>query len=226
MHRRSSGRAARRGLECATTSSSTLNLLYPNLAGVTAKHFKEFLRIQISWQQTVGTKLRGNTQEQSQSDALFSIRKSGEAKPETREYKLQQVIFVIPKEKRKALLKQRQAEAKSFSQRFTSCADTLEQIKNLRDVTLKELGRSLEPELPPGWKEDIINTEVGKTTGIKDTDKGVEFIAVCSVRNVSDDRAAEIISKSKEFESLNSKGNEAAIKFLAELRSKSTIIYR
>ncbi len=195
-------------------------------AGVSAKHFKEFLRVQISWQRTVGQKMRGNTRDLSQSDALFNIRKSGEAKPETREFKLQQVIFVVPKAKRKSQLRLRSKEAKSFAQRFTSCGDTLNQAKQLRDVTVKELGRVLEPELPPNWKAEVIKTEEGKTTRTQETEKGVEFIAVCSVRNVSDDKAAQIVSQSKEFDSLNSKGSKVANEYLAELRSKATIVYR
>ena len=197
-----------------------------NQAGVTSKHFKEFLRAQISWQRTVATKLRSNTRAQSQSDALFTLRKSGEAKPETREYRLQQIIFVVPQAKRKKLLRQRSTEAKSYSQRFSSCGETLGQLKSLRDVTYKDLGRVLEPELPPRWKDDIINTAVGKTTRTKETEKGVELIAVCSVRSISDDRVAEVVTRSKEFASLNSKGDKTSDDYLRELRSKATIIYR
>lgn len=195
-------------------------------AGVSAKHFKEFLRVQISWQRTVGTKVRSGSSNLSQSDALFNLRKSGEAKPETREYRLQQVIFVVPATKRKKLLRARGAEAKAFAQKFVSCKETLSQAKLLRDVAVKELGRVLEPELPPNWKADVQKTAEGKTTKTKETASGVEFLAVCSVRNVSDDKAAQLVSQSKEFESLNSNGNKIANDYLAELRSKATIVYR
>jgi len=195
-------------------------------AGVPPKHFKEFLRVQISWQRTVGTKLRNNARGQGQSDALFNLRKSGEAKPETREFKLQQIIFVVPNAKRKQLLRARGAEAKAFSQQFSSCSNTLEQIKKLRDVSMKDLGRVLEPELPERWKDEVSKTEAGKTTRTKDTENGVEIIAVCSVRDVSDDRAVQAISRSKEFSSLNSEGSEASDEYLQELRSKATVVYR
>ena len=195
-------------------------------SGVSAKHFKDFLRTQISWQRTVGSKFRNTTKKLSQSDALFSLRQSGSAKPETREYKLQQIIFVVPEAKRKKLLRVRVSEAKAFALRFTKCGDTLEQAKKLRDVSIKNLGRRLEPELPPRWKEEVIKTEIGKVTRVKETEKGAEFLAVCSVRNVSDDRTAQIVSQTKEFESLNTKGSEVSKKYLGELRSKATIIYR
>ena len=195
-------------------------------AGVTTKHFKEFLRNQISWQRTVGAKFQTKSQNVSQSDALFSIRKSGDAKPETREYVLQQIIFVVPQDQRKKRLRQRVTEAKAFRQQFTSCDDTLGQVKNLRDVTMKKLGRIMEPELPVVWKEPVITTEAGKTTKVLETDKGAEFLAVCSVRNVSDDRAAQLVTQTKEFSSLGTKGDEEAEKYLRELKSKATIVYR
>jgi len=195
-------------------------------AGVPTKHFKDFLRVQISWQRTVARKFQNNSRGRSQSDALFNIRKSGEAKPETREFRLQQVIFVVPQAKRSQLLRARRAEAKTFAQRFINCESTLEQVKQLRDVSLRELGRVLEPELPPRWKDEIIKLEAGKTTRTMDTDKGVELIAICSVRNISDDRAAQVVSQSKEFSSLNTQGNKVATDYLQELRSKATIVYR
>ncbi len=195
-------------------------------SGVSSKHFKEFLRTQISWQRTVGSKFRTNTRKLSESDALFSLRSTGEAKPETREFKLQQVIFVVPQAKRKKILRARMAEAKAFRQQFISCGDTLAQIKKLRDVAIKDLGRVLEPELPPRWKDDVIGTELGKTTRVKETEKGAEFIAICGLRNVSDDRTAQLVTQSKKFESLNTEGDAVSKKYLAELRSKATIVYR
>jgi hypothetical protein len=43
---------------------------------------------------------------------------------------------------------------------------------------------------------------------------------------VSDDNAVKVIGQSKEFDNFNEKGSEIADKFLAELKSKSQIIYR
>ncbi|MCP4183374.1 MAG: peptidylprolyl isomerase [Hyphomicrobiales bacterium] len=207
------------------TNTSTMSRVLGQ-SGVTAKHFKEFLRIQISWQQTVGSKFQNQSSNVSEADALFSIRKSGDSKPETREFMLQQIIFVVPAAKRKKLLRQRVAEAKAFSQQFTACDSTMTQIKNLHDVALKNLGRIMEPELPLDWRDAITGTEAGKTTRVKETPKGAEIIAVCSVRNVSDDKAAQLVTQTKEFSSLSTKGNAASDKYLLELRKQATIIYR
>lgn len=195
-------------------------------AGVSSNHFKEFLRAQISWQRTVGRKFQSETRDLSQSDALFSIRKSGGDKPETREYRLQQVIFVVPQDKRKTQLKARRAQARTFAQSFTTCEETVTRAKGLRDVSVKNLGRVLEPELPPNWKEPVIATPEGKVTKTQDTNKGVEFIAVCALRSVSDDKAAQLVTQSQQFDSFDGKGNKVADEYLAELKSKATIVYR
>jgi peptidyl-prolyl cis-trans isomerase SurA len=195
-------------------------------SGVTAEHFKEFVRGQISWNRVVGSKFREDTTGKSTQELMFELRQSGEAKPTTEEYLLQQTIFVIPDARRKAELPKRRKEAEEFRQRFTNCAETQKNAIGMIDVTVRNLGRSIEPQLPQEWLEDIKATAVGSTTPIKDTEKGVEFIAVCSKRTVSDDRAVEMLGQAKEFESFNEKGSEVADALLAELKSKSKIIYR
>lgn len=195
-------------------------------SGVTKQHFKEFLRAQISWQRTVGTKLRGNTRNISQSDAIFTLRHKGKAKPETREYRLQQIIFVIPENRRKRLKSARRKEALAFSQAYTGCDGAIAQAKQLRDVVVKMQGRTLEPQLPQEWKDSIIKTAVNKTTRPRETPRGIELIGVCSVRNVSDDKAAQVVTQSQKFENLGKEGNKVSQDYLKELRSKATIVYR
>ncbi len=104
--------------------------------------------------------------------------------------------------------------------------ETVKQAAAVRDVTVRTLSRRLEPQLPPDWKEELINTPEGGTTDVKETDNGVEFLAVCSKRSVSDDTTARVLEQEKEFESFNDKGDEFSKSFLAELKSKSKIIYR
>lgn len=194
--------------------------------GVGAAHFKEFIRSQISWGRAISGKLQAQTGTAAQSKALFDIRKSGAAKPETTEYTLQQIIFVIPADKRAALLKARRAEALAFSQRYGGCESAIELAKELRDVAVKELGRMMAPELPPLWREEIEKTEVGKTTAPKETEKGVELVAVCKSRITSDDRAAQVVSQSQAFDKLDQKGDAAGDEYLAELRKAAVIVYK
>lgn len=198
-----------------------------NRLGVGADHFKDFIRTQISWSRTVGAKLQAETRDTSQSETIFQLRRAGEEKPQTTEYQLQQIIFVVPTAKRSpGALKARKDEALAFRQRFTTCDQSIQIAKELRDVAVKELGRIMQPELPPIWKEEVEATQKGGTTVPKETEKGIEVLAICDSRVTSDDRAAQIVTQAKTFESLEEKGSEAGDDYLAELRKKATIIYR
>lgn len=206
-------------------SASQMNQVL-NQSGVTSSHFKEYIRGQISWSRATGTKLRRDIVSQSEIQTLAELRQAGGEKPSTTEYLLEQTIFVIPQSQRSARLKARRAEANAFKERFTRCGETRSLAIGLTDVTVRTLPRSLEPELPDEWKEELIKTPEGGTTGIKDTERGVEFLAVCSRKTVSDDRVAQVLDRQAKFEEFNERGNELQDEFLNELKSEAKIIYR
>lgn len=197
-----------------------------NRIGVGADHFKGFIRTQMSWQRTVTGKFRSQTGRVSQQKAIFDLKKSGSDKPETTEYVIKQIVFVVPAARKKAILSSRRKEANSFRQRFTSCDEAIKLAKELRDVSVVDRGRILEPELPQEWKDSVIATPPGKTTKPLVTQRGVELMAVCSKRSISDDRTAQIVSQSKEFADFGKNGGKVADDYLAQLRKSATIVYR
>ena len=82
-------------------------------------------------------------------------------------------------------------------QRFTSCETTRQFAKGLVDVTVRDLGRVLAPQLPPEWADSIKNAKPGTATNVRETDRGIEFIGICSSREVSDDRVAQLVFSSE-----------------------------
>lgn len=197
-----------------------------NKNGITADHFKEFIRGQISWNRTVGAKFQNDIRSKNRKNSLSAIRKSGGIKPQTNEYILQQIIFVIPKSKRKAILERRKAEAEAFRQQFKTCNTTKALAAGQHDVTVRALPRVLEPQLPEEWSKSVIATPLGRTTGILETPKGVEFLAICNKTVTSDDNVAHVLSQAKEFKDFNKKGDALGEEFLTKLKSEATIIYR
>lgn len=197
-----------------------------NRMGVGADHFKGFIRTQMSWQRTVTGRFRSETRQVSQQKAIFDLKKSGSDKPETTEYIIKQIVFVVPESRRKAILASRRKQANSFRQRFTSCEEAIKLAKELRDVAVIDRGRLLEPEIPQEWKASVIATAPGKTTKPLVTKRGVELMAVCSKRSISDDRTAQILSQSKEFSDFGKRGSKVADEYLAQLRKSATIVYR
>lgn len=70
----------------------------------------------------------------------------------------------------------------------------------------------------------IEKTDQGGTTGTRVTEKGVEFIAVCKKREVSDDMAAQIIYQAEDLKQAEKDGaNADSRKYIEELRKKAQI---
>lgn len=192
-----------------------------NQAGVTPKHFKNFIRVQMSWPRVVGAVSRSSGGDMSTQDLVSKMLERGDNKASTTEYILQQVIFVVPASKRsKSMLNARKREADQLRGRIQGCDGAASAITGLRDVSLRQLGRIMQPQLPPDWKPLIEKAKAGSTTASRITDRGVEFIILCSAKTVTDDKAAEMVFRAENEEAGES---ETGKKHLAELRRRSVI---
>lgn len=194
-------------------------------AGVGADHFKDFIRVQMSWPRAVTARFGTRGGGMSTEELVAKMLERGGEKPSTTEYILQQVVFVVPKSKRNAILGKRKREAESMRNRFVDCRSTRQFAKGLRDVSVINLGRVMQPALPPDWKNLVEKTPQGRTTSPRVTDRGVEFIAVCSSKQVSDDLAAEMVFRLEDSQKPASE-NANSNKYLAELRERARISYR
>jgi peptidyl-prolyl cis-trans isomerase SurA len=196
-----------------------------NQAGVTAKHFKEFIRAQMTGGQVLQVMQRrsGEGLGLTQQDIAKKMREMGSNKPKATEYVLQQVILVVPAgQKGKAA--GRKGEAESLRSRFQGCETTRALAKGMIDVTVKDIGRMLAEELPPDWKDSITKLAAGGTTAPRATERGIEFIAVCRTREVSDDRVAELQFQADAVKGVD--GTESGKAMVEELRKKAMIVKR
>jgi peptidyl-prolyl cis-trans isomerase SurA len=211
----------------ATTNKMQLKQLDGVMAqsGVGKEHFKEFIRSQMAWNQALTARHRSESGGAlSEQDVVRRMLDNGGTKPTAMEYMLQQVIFVVPAAERSATLSKRKREADAMRARFNGCNTSREFAKGLIDVTVRDLGRILAPQLPPDWADQIKATKVGGATPTRETDRGVEFIGICSSREVSDDKAAQMV-----FQSEGSSGKDAdeiSKKYVEELRKKARIVER
>ncbi|CAH2396395.1 peptidylprolyl isomerase [Mesorhizobium ventifaucium] len=211
----------------ATTNKMQLKQLDGVMAqaGVGKEHFKEFIRSQMAWNQALTARRRSESGGAlSEQDVVRRMLDNGGTKPTAMEYMLQQVIFVVPAAERSVTLSKRKREADAMRARFNGCNTSREFAKGLIDVTVRDLGRILAPQLPPDWADQIKATKVGGATPTRETDRGVEFIGICSSREVSDDKAAQMV-----FQSEGSSGKDAdelSTKYIEELRKKARIVER
>ncbi|MER9234800.1 peptidylprolyl isomerase [Mesorhizobium sp. M0622] len=212
----------------ATSNKMQLKQLDGAMAqsGVSKEHFKEFIRAQMAWNQALTARYRSGDGggAMSEQDLVKRMLEHGGSKPSATEYMLQQVIFVVPAAERSATLSKRKREADAMRARFNGCNTTREFAKGLMDVTVRDLGRVLAPQLPADWAEQIKATKVGGATTTRETDRGVEFIGICSSREVSDDKAAQMVFQSEGSSDKNA--DEISKKYVEELRKKARIIER
>ncbi|MFB2605809.1 peptidylprolyl isomerase, partial [Rhizobium phaseoli] len=121
-------------------------------------------------------------------------------------------------------------EAEASRSKFPGCDQAKVFAATMRDVAVRDLGRMLAPEIPPDWKP-LVEQAKGNTTGTRVTDKGVEYLAICSQRQVSDDQAAEMVFRQEDLDKSKAgkngpPENDNSKKYLDELRKKAQIAYR
>jgi peptidyl-prolyl cis-trans isomerase SurA len=108
--------------------------------------------------------------------------------------------------------------------RFNGCENTRQFAKGLIDVTVRDLGRVLAPQLPPEWADQIKKIKTGTATGVRETERGVEFIGVCSSREVSDDKVAQMVFQAEGKS--DDQSDELGKKYIGELKAKARIVKR
>lgn len=195
-------------------------------SGVTKNHFKQFIRSQMGWGQAVSMRAQGGRsgQRMTEREAVQQMFQKEGRKASAQEYLLQQVIFVVPPKERGAKLGARKREAEALRVRFNGCNGTKAMAKGLIDVTVRDLGRTLAPELPPDWAESIKSTKVGRATPVRETERGVEFIGICSAREVTDDRVSQLLVQSQ---GMDGKDGDALSKgYIDELKKNAKITTR
>ncbi|MCO5730762.1 peptidylprolyl isomerase [Rhizobium sp. SSA_523] len=194
-----------------------------NQAGVGVEHFKAYIAVQMSWPRVVNARFGSG---RMSSEELVKRMMEKKEKPVTTEYFLQQVIFVVPQAKRNAILAKRKAEAEKSRASFPGCDQSKQFAKTMLDVSIRNLGRVMQPELPDDWRPLIEKAAANGTTGTRVTERGVEFLAICNQRQVSDDTAAEVVFRAEDLGKEKKTGeNPNDAKYLEELRGKAQIVY-
>jgi peptidyl-prolyl cis-trans isomerase SurA len=195
-------------------------------AGIGVQHFKGYIGVQMSWPRVVQARYGAGGSRMTTQQFVARLKQDNGQKPKTNEYFLQQIIFVVPQSKRNITGK-RKAEAEASRKKYPGCAQAKIFAAGYRDVSIHDIGRVLEPQLPDAWKNDVIKTPPGGTTPPQVTDKGVEYLSVCKKREVSDDFAAQIIYEARDLEKAEKDSADPdSKKYIEELRKNATIVMR
>lgn len=191
--------------------------------GIDPNTLKRRLLAQITWQQLVAGRARegGQIKESDVTSALLA--KGNTQALKTREYTLQQIVFVVPNGSSAATYDQRRSEAEAFRQRFQGCDKSITQAKGLNGVVVKDLGRRDTTELGGSEGDAIKDAKAGTTLRPSQTQQGIELIAVCSVKDIQSTAAARLDIQNQLFQK-QSEG--IATNYMKELRARATIVYR
>lgn len=192
-------------------------------AGVGSEHFKAYIAISMSWPRVVNARY-GSGGGKLSNQELITRMLENKKKPVTTEYFLQQVIFVVPASKRNAITGKRKAEAEASRSKYPGCEQAKVFAATMKDVSIRNLGRVMAPELPGDWKP-LIEQAKGNTTATRVTERGVEYLGICKQRQVSDDMAAEVVFRAEDLGKKQDGKDPNDQKYVDELRKKAQIVY-
>lgn len=121
----------------------------------------------------------------SEEEIAAAIAKGGTDK--VTNYRLQQVIFVLPVSPTPAIVEGRLAEAKALRNRFDGCETGLQLARSLPNVAIKEPMSRSSDALSPGLRKVLAETQRGMLTPPDRSTNGVEMVAVCDKDDAKDD---------------------------------------
>ncbi len=190
-------------------------------AGIQLSAFRTKTRADMSWMTIMQQRVkRGSYITNSDLDkaAAEKAKKSG---LKNYEYKLQQVVFVVPSGSSGATISQRQRTAAGSKSLFKGCeSGGFSALATLPDVAVKEPFNRSSDSLGEAANALLSKTPIGGVAGPLTTDQGFELIAVCGKTERTDIAAAR---SNVENELVGSKANADSEALLKELRSKAAI---
>jgi peptidyl-prolyl cis-trans isomerase SurA len=191
--------------------------------GIDGNTLKRRLLAQITWQQLVVTRAQ-TTNQVKESDVTNALLAKGDPQSlTTKEYTLQQIVFVVPSGSPSSAFDQRRREAESFRQRFQSCDNSIAQAKLLNGVVVKDLGRHDSTDLGGGEIAALKSVKAGGTLAPDQISQGIEVIAVCDVKDIQSTDQARADIENQIFQK---QSDSISKDYLKALHAQATIVYQ
>jgi peptidyl-prolyl cis-trans isomerase SurA len=189
-------------------------------SGVSQAHFKEHFSAVSGFDGLMQAFHKGV--EPSETQVRAELAKEGSKATANTEYRIHQVIFIVPSSANSlAAVKGRMEAAQQLRARFSDCASGLPLARGMDNVAVKdELVRN-SAQLSAPLKALLEKTETGRLTAPQRTPEGIEMIAVCSKGASTDDSAIRAAISAK---LLYVEMEAAAEKRLKVLRADAVIV--
>ena len=192
-------------------------------AGVEPDTLRKLLRAQMMFGQVVRAKARQVTSDVTEGEIQAEMQKEGlDTQVATmKEYRLQQIVFVIPRGAQ-GQTGQRQRDAETFRKRFTGCDNSIALAQSMKGVVVLDAGRRDTSQIDGDFAEALAKVPAGGTMKPEVTNRGVEVIAVCSIKEVQSSAGVRAQIEKKLTEE-QTKDIDKTVK--AELRKGANIVY-
>jgi peptidyl-prolyl cis-trans isomerase SurA len=192
-------------------------------SGVTAEALKARIHADYVWGQIVRGKFQGSLQV---GDKEVEVKMQGTGstpEPTNYEYKLQPVLFLVPRGAAPAAFEARKKDAEALRARFQSCEEGLRSAAALSDVAVRATITRQSSDLGEAQRKVLNDTAVGRLTPPDVTPQGVEVFAICSKTVATGDSPTKRKVRDEMF---NERYQALSKKFLKELRSHALIEYK
>lgn len=189
-------------------------------AGIDRQHWQEHWRAKSSWRLLVAA--LNKSVSVSEEEVRAELAKKGSS-ISAQEFRIQQIILIVPRDAGPAAYNARSAEAQSLRSRFRDCASGIQLARALRDVAVQPQVSRRASTLSAELVALLDRTPVGQLTPPSRGPTGIEMVAVCGK---SDAGAGSAASESIRETLLARKLQADADRRLAELRKRAIIVRR
>jgi len=194
-------------------------------AGINVPALKGRIKADIGWSAIIRGKFQGSLQvgEKEVITAAQARKKDDKPAPAAFQFKLRQILFIVPRGSPDSAYEARKKEAEALRSRFQGCDESLPAARLLRDVTVRDEITRSSIDVPAKQREVLDATPAGGLTPPGVTQLGVEVFAVCA----KEPTRAESPEEREVREEISNQRYEAQSKrYLDELRRSAMIEIR
>jgi peptidyl-prolyl cis-trans isomerase SurA len=188
--------------------------------GVNIETIQHRMRADIAWNQLVRGRFPASLsiEEKEVRDAVEKT--GGEGDAVAYDYKLRQILFIVPKGAAQSVIEGRMREAEALRGRFDNCEEGVTLARTLRDVAVRDPVRRSSADLPDNLRQVLNSTPVGKVTKPEVSSQGVAVFALCEKRENTTDTPQKRSARAQLF---NSRFEAQSKRYLSELRRTAMI---
>jgi peptidyl-prolyl cis-trans isomerase SurA len=188
--------------------------------GVGIQTVRSRMRAEIAWNQLVRARFPATLSIAEKEVREAAEKKGGEGDAVSYDYRLRQILFIVPKGSPQSLIDGRIREAEALRGRFENCQEGLTFARGLRDVAVRDPVRRSSTDLPENLRQVLNSTPVGKLTKPEVSSQGVAVFAVCEKRENKTDTQR---TRAAQQELFNSRFDAQSKRYLSELRRSAMI---